>query len=266
MTITAKTNTWILNPKPYPQASLRLFCFPFAGGGAQSFRSWPDALPSSIEVCPVQLPGRESRMKEAPYSNVIPMVEALAEAIRPCLDKPFAFFGHSMGAIIAFELARKIRHDYALLPESLIVSARVAPQLQIPRDPINKLPPAQFLEALKALKGTPKEVLENEAIMELVTPLLRADLAVHEEYEYSKEAPLECPILAFGGLQDTEANRESIDAWREQTAGSFILRMLPGDHFFPVTAQTLFLRMLSQELYQVAKRVAPANSGVPQVA
>jgi medium-chain acyl-[acyl-carrier-protein] hydrolase len=253
-TIAAKANGWILHPKPNAQASLRLFCFPFAGGGAQSFRAWPEALPSAVEACPVQLPGRESRMKEPPFSDVSPMVDALAAAIRPSLDKPFALFGHSMGAIIAFELARRLRRDYKLLPECLIVSARVAPQLHIPRPPINNLPPTEFLEALKAMKGTPKEVLENAELMEVITPLLRADLAVHEEYTYLEDTPLECPILAFGGLQDTEASRQALDAWREQTKANFTLRMLPGEHFFIVTAQTLFLRTLSQELYQIARR------------
>jgi medium-chain acyl-[acyl-carrier-protein] hydrolase len=263
-TIAAKANSWILQPKPNASASLRLFCFPFAGGGAQSFRTWPDALPSAVEVCPVQLPGRELRIKETPFSNVAAMLEPLAAAIRPNLDKPFAFFGHSMGAIIAFELARKLRRDHNLLPECLIVSARVAPHLPIPREPINSLPPAEFIEALKGLKGTPKEVLENKALMEIVTPLLRADLAVHEEYSYSEETRMECPILAFGGLQDTEASRQAIDAWGQHTSNNFVRRMLPGDHFFIVTAQTLFLRTLSQELYPIARKVSGDRSGRPQ--
>lgn len=263
--IASKANSWILQPKPNAAASLRLFCFPFAGGGAQSFRTWPDALPNTVEVCPVQLPGRELRIKEPPFSNVVPMLEPLATAIRPSLDKPFAFFGHSMGAIIAFELARKLRRDHNLLPECLIVSARVAPHLPIPRAPIHNLPLAEFLEALKGLKGTPKEVLENQALMDIVTPLLRADLAVHEAYGYLEETRLQCPILAFGGLQDTEASRQAIDAWQEHTTGGFVRRMLPGDHFFIVTAQTLFLRTLSQELYPIARKAGGAKSGGPEV-
>lgn len=267
MTITGtKVNSWIFYPKPKPTASLRMFCFPFAGGGAQSFRAWPDAVPSSVEVCPVQLPGRESRMKEPAFSSVQAMLDPLAAAIKPSLDKPFAFFGHSMGAIIAFELARKLRRDYNLLPEALIVSARVAPHVPIPRPPINNLPSDDFLKALKGLKGTPKEVLENKALMEVVTPLLRADLAVHEEYRYSEETPLDCPILAFGGLQDTEANRQSIGAWQAHTTRSFLRRMLPGDHFFIVTAQTLFLRTLSQELYPIARKANHSAPGMPQPA
>lgn len=263
-TIGTKANSWILYPKPNPAASLRLFCFPFAGGGAQTFRGWLDAVPNAVEICPVQLPGRESRIKEPPFSSVGSLLEPLATAIKPSLDKPFVFFGHSMGAIVAFELARKLRRDQGQLPESLIVSARVAPHLPIPRAPVNSLPPDDFLEALKALKGTPKEVMENKELMEVVTPLLRADLAIHEDYVYSPEAPLGCPILAFGGLQDTEASRVAIDAWQEHTTKGFIRRMLPGDHFFIVTAQTLFLRTLSQELYPIARKARLTRPEISQ--
>jgi medium-chain acyl-[acyl-carrier-protein] hydrolase len=257
------TNRWILQPKPNPRASLRLFCFPFAGQGALGFRTWPDALPSAVEVCPVQLPGREDRMKEPPFSSVLPLVDSLRTAILPALDKPFAFFGHSMGALIAFELASLLGRDHKLAPECLLVSARVAPSEAIPRARINKLPQAEFLQALGRLNGTPKAVLEDATLMQFITPLLRADLAVHEDYTYTERSPLGCPIVAFGGLQDTEAGRDAINAWQRHTTGEFVLRMVPGDHFFIVTAQSLFLRMLSQELYPLAQKVsvrtAPAS-------
>lgn len=253
----ANANRWIIQPKPNPQSSLRMFCFPFAGGGAQTFRTWHESLPTSVEVCIVQPPGRETRMREAPFSSVSPMVEAMAPAIAPYLDKPFVLFGHSMGAIIAFELARKLRRDHKALPECLIVSARVAPHVPIPRPPIHSLPQAEFIDGLKALNGTPREVLEDEGLMDLITPLLRADLAVHEAYAHIAEAPLKCDILAFGGLQDSEAGREAIASWRDHTEEKFLQRMVPGDHFFINSAQTLFLRMLSGELYQIIRNIKP---------
>jgi medium-chain acyl-[acyl-carrier-protein] hydrolase len=237
-----------------------MFCFPFAGGSAQNFRTWHEGLPPSVEVCAVQLPGRETRMRETPFSNVIPMVEAMIPAINPYLDRPFVLFGHSMGALIAFELARKLRRDHKMLPECLVVSGRGAPHVPIPRAPINNLPQPEFIEGLKQLNGTPKEVLENEVLMQLITPLLRADLAVHEDYVYAEEAPLTCDILAFGGLHDSEVGRDGISAWRGHTEGEFLQRMVPGDHFFIQSAQSLFLRMLSSELYQVIKKIKPATS------
>lgn len=253
-------NRWIFRVKTNPNAVLRMFCFPFAGGSAQSFRNWQEQLPRAVELLPVQLPGREARMRETPFADVGPMVDAMTPALLPLFDKPFVLFGHSMGAIIAFELARKLRRDCNLLPECLIVSARVAPHVRIPREPIHNLPQQEFLEALKALNGTPKEVLEDAALMQLITPLLRADFAVHEKYEYCAESPLECDILAYGGLQDTEALRDGIDAWREHTRGNFVRRMLPGAHFFIVSAQLLFLRMLSSDLYQIVAKVRQAGA------
>src|ERR1022692_4722396 len=261
----AKANHWLMYPRPNPEASLRLFCFPFAGGGAQSFGAWPDGLPATLEVCSVQLPGREQRVKEPPLSDLVCAVDALTLAIIPHLDKPFAFFGHGLGAILAFELARKLRRDYRALPEVLVVSARAAPHLQIPRQHIHDLPDAEFVQALKALHGTPREVLEDAAVTKSTMPFLRADLAMHEKYTYVEEPPLDCDLIAFGGLKDSEANRESLDAWRNHTTNKFVRRLFPGDHFFVVTARTLFLRMFSQELYRIANRVRlqPKKSLLP---
>src|SRR5215471_2589470 len=264
-TTNANLNRWIVQPKPNPQAALRMFCFPFAGGSAQNFRTWHESLPANIEVCPVQLPGRETRMREEPFSSVVPMTDALASAIRSYLDKPFVLFGHSMGAVIAFELARKLRRDHNILPECLIVSARIAPHVPIPRPPINKLPQEQFVEGLKRLDGTPKEVLEDKGLMKLIMPLLRADLAVHEEYAYTPEPPLKCDILAFGGLHDPEASREGVAGWRNHTEGKFLSRMVPGGHFYIQAAQSLFLRLLSSELYQVIRNIKRAEPVTEEV-
>jgi medium-chain acyl-[acyl-carrier-protein] hydrolase len=185
------------------------------------------------------------------------MVEAMAPAIAPYLNKPFVLFGHSMGALVAFELARKLRRDHQTLPECLIVSGRVAPHVAIPRSPLNDLPQAEFVEGLKQLNGTSREVLEDEGLMSLITPMLRADLAVHENYRYTPEAPLSCDILALCGLHDTEAGREGVEAWQSYTDGRFTRRMFPGDHFFIQSAQALYLRMLSSELYQVIRKIKP---------
>ncbi|PYP86710.1 MAG: putative thioesterase [Blastocatellia bacterium AA13] len=252
--MTGKTpNRWVLQSAPKPGARLRLFCLPYAGGGAQIFRGWADGLPAVVEVCPIQLPGRESRMKEERFSQVSPLVQAIVPALLPFLDMPFVFFGHSMGALIAFELARELRRQNRTDPSYLIVSGRGAPQLPLERAAINRLPEPLFIDALKRLNGTPEAVLENPDLMKLVLPLLRSDFSVNEEYSYLEAPPLACPLMAMGGLNDTEASREAIEAWRAQTSGSFIMRMLPGDHFFLTSAQPLFLRILSQELHQLAR-------------
>lgn len=205
-------------------------------------------------------------MREAPFSEVLPMVEAMLPAIVPFLEKPFVLFGHSMGALVAFEVARALRRSHNILPECLIVSGRVAPHVPIPRSPIHNLPKAEFIEGLKALNGTPKEILEDEGLMDLITPLLRADLAVHEAYQHTEEAPLNCDILAFGGLQDAEAGRDTVAAWRDHTQGQFRCRMVPGDHFFINVAQALFLRMLSGELYQIIRNIKPRQAVAQELA
>lgn len=253
MTITALT-TCITCPKPNPQANLRLFCFPYAGGGALSFRSWCDELPLPVEVCPIELPGRGARLMETPFARLDPLVFSLAEAILPKLTKPFAFFGHSMGALVCFELARLLRRDYGLSPVHLFVSGHRAPQLPDPDLPIHALPEQAFLEELRRYNGTPEEVLDNAEFMQLFLPILRADFAAIENYVYVPAPALDCPIDAFGGLQDWKASCDELEPWKEQTNATFSLQMLPGDHFFLHSARSLLLELLSRKLEGIVNR------------
>ena len=248
MTVASVLDSWIACRKPIPQARLRLFCFPYAGGGVSIFRAWSDGLPADVEVCPVQLPGRGTRLMEPPFTRLSPLIQALAEGLFPLLDKPFAFFGHSLGALVSFELARQLRRHYAVQPVRLFISADRAPQIPNRDSPVHSLPEGEFLVELRRLKGTPREVLEDEELRQIMLPLLRADFAVYETYGYLTEPPLNCPISAFGGLQDHRVSRGDLEAWRDQTSVSFSLRMFPGDHFFLNTTQPALLRVLSQEL------------------
>ena len=212
------------------------------------FRTWPDGLPADVEVCPVQFPGRGTRLMETPFTRLSPLVQALAEALAPLLDKPFTFFGHSFGALVSFELARQLRRQSAVQPVGLFVSADRAPQIP-PRDrPMHALPEAEFLAELRRLNGIPGQVLENAELMQIMLPILRADCAAYETYVYRAEPPLSCFISGFGGLQDQRVSRGDLVAWRDQTSVSFSLQMFPGDHFFLNTAQPQLLQVLSQEL------------------
>jgi medium-chain acyl-[acyl-carrier-protein] hydrolase len=242
-------NPWLTIPKPNPNAELRLFCFPYAGGGALTFRSWAfsEIIPK-IEICPIELPGRGMRMKERPFTQMSSLVQAIAPSLLPYLDKPFALFGHSMGGLLSFELARLLRRDYGCSPAHLFVSGRRAPQVPAPDPSIHTLPNSEFLAELRRLNGTPEEVLQNEELMQLLLPTLRADFAVLETYVYTPQSPLNCPITVFGGLQDPEVCCETLEAWREQTRAVFSLQMFPGDHFFLHTAQSLLLQSLNQVL------------------
>jgi medium-chain acyl-[acyl-carrier-protein] hydrolase len=185
---------------------------------------------------------------ETPFTQLSPLVRTLAQALGPLLDKPFAFFGHSLGALVGFELARQLRRQSGVQPIRLFVSANRAPQIPHRDRPIHALPEGEFLAELRRLNGIPGKVLEDVELMQIMLPVLRADFAVYETYVYSAEPPLDCPISTFGGSQDHRVSRGDLEAWRDQTNVSFSLRMFPGDHFFWNTTQSLLLQALSQEL------------------
>jgi medium-chain acyl-[acyl-carrier-protein] hydrolase len=249
MTTTPVFNAWVKCSRPNPQANLRLFCFPYAGGGTWSFRDWSDNLPQTIEVCSIELPGRGTQMKSSPFTQLQPLVGAIADAIHLYLDKPFAFFGHSMGGLVSFEVARLLRKNYGIVPVHLLTSGRRAPQLKPTKPPIHNLPKPDFIKELKALNGTPSEVLNDQELMDLMLPILRADFAVLETYNYTEEQPFSCPISVFGGLQDPEVSHEELEAWREQTSSKFSLHMFEGDHFFIHSTQQMLLKLVSQQLF-----------------
>jgi medium-chain acyl-[acyl-carrier-protein] hydrolase len=248
VTPAADLDSWIAFRKPNKQARLRLFCFPYAGTGAATFRTWSDGLPADVEVCPVQFPGRGTRLQEAPFTRLSPLVRTLAQTLAPLLDRPFAFFGHSLGALVGFELARQLRRQSAVQPVRLFVSAGRAPQLADRHRPLHALPEGEFLAELRRLNGTPGHLLDEMDLMQLMLPVLRADFAAYETYAYSPEPPLGCVITCFGGSQDRRVSRGELEAWRDQTRAAFSLRMFPGDHFFLNAAQPLLLQVLSHEL------------------
>lgn len=242
---------WIQRPKPRPGAVLRLLCIPHAGAGASVYRGWADALPPQVEVCPVQLPGRENRMMERPFDRVGPLVEALADAIQAEDDLPFAVFGHSNGALIGFELARHLRRAGVYGPVHLFASGRRAPDLPNPRPNVAHLPDAEFIADLRDLGGTPEEVLAHPELMRMLLPVMRADTALNEHYAFAEEPPLEAGITAYGGLRDPKATRDDVQAWRRHTAGRFAARFFPGDHFFVTGDRDLVLRTLSADLHDL---------------
>ena len=238
---------WFHAP-PNPAARVRLFCFPYAGGSSVIYRPWSKELPRHIDVVPALLPGRELRVREPAYTTVEPLVDALAREITPLLDKPFAFFGHSMGAIISFELARRLRSERGVEPAHLFISGRRSPQ-EPRRDPyLHDLPDAEFVRELEHLNGTPKEVLAHKELMELLIPMLRADFSVCHTYTYVPGEPLRCPITVLGGTRDEEAPRHELDLWRKETTGDCNIKMLDGDHFFIHQQQTEILRIIETAL------------------
>jgi len=202
-------------------------------------------------VAAIQLPGRAPRFGELLISRMEPLVDELCHAIQASADRPFAFYGHSMGARVAFELARRLRADLLRLPEVLFVSGAPAPHVAIPTL-AHKLPDREFAVLLRELGGTPPEVFDYPALYRVLLPALRADFAVVETCPYRPERPLNCPISAFAGSRDAEVSRPAVAAWEQHTEAIFRLRVLPGDHFFPWSHRAALLKAVSDDLAAVA--------------
>ena len=246
---TSRASPWIVRSRPNPGAALRLLCFPYAGGAAMVFRQWPERLPENVELLAVELPGRGARAKEAPMRVRAELVARMADELP--MQAPFAIYGHSLGAVLGFALARELRRRGKPGPVHLFVSGRRAPELPEPA-PMHQLPDAQFLERLKRLGGIPDAVLAHPELVEYFLPILRADITLVEEEPYRPEPPLECPITALGGDDDEKARLGELTAWGAHTAGAFEHEVFPGGHFFIQTARDVFLGSLSRRLSRVA--------------
>lgn len=224
---------WIQRPAPRTAASLRLFCFPYAGIGASIFRSWAAEFPDNVELCLMQPPGREGRWTEPAFHDVAALADSATEALAAHLTVPFAFYGHSLGALVSFEVVRRLRRQELPLPVHLFVSAHRAPQFPNPHPPMRHLPDHEFIEQIcREYDGIPPAVLENPDLIELMLPSLRADFTAFETYQWNHEAPLALPISAFGGRIDRRVTEAEIGGWRERTNGTFRTQMFDGDHFF----------------------------------
>lgn len=227
----AVTGAWFVTPAANAHCEVRLICFPFAGGGTLTYRGWPGMLDSRVEVVAVQLPGRDRRRAEEPIPSIMSVVVQVADAIEAHLDRPYLLCGHSMGAVLAFEMSRELRRRGLRQPDGVIVSARRAPHLPDPGPVMHTLSDRDFKARLKGMNGTPPEVLESDELMDLVLPMLRADFQACETHEYTDEPPMEYPLLAMGGDADPDVEPESVEAWHRYTTGEFEAVIMRGDHF-----------------------------------
>jgi medium-chain acyl-[acyl-carrier-protein] hydrolase len=242
-------NPWIFCPRPLLSPQFRLICVPFAGRGASVYREWPQLMLPNVEMCALQLPGRENRPKDRPFTRLSEAVQEAAEVLQPYLDVPYALFGHSMGALICFELARTMRRQHRPEPVHFFASGRRAPQLIDPRPHMHPLPNEQFItEMLRRFNGIPSGVLREPELMELLLPMLRADVEMVETYEYAPEAALDCPITVFGGQDDTPARFDELVAWRPHTNHRFQTEIFPGGHFFIQSAQKQIVESVFRQL------------------
>jgi len=229
------------------EKTFRLFCFHYAGSGGSIFRPWTERLSDQVELIAVQLPGRENRLDEPLLHSMELVTSPLADALPPLLDKPFAFFGHSTGAVICFELSRVLRKRSLPEPRLLIVSSQDAPQIK-PAVLRHQLSDAEFIEVIRQCNGTPEVVLRNPALLELLLPRIRADGAVYETYHCEQQQPLDCRIVVFHGFDDHLVSHAGLAAWRAQTRHSFRRYGFPGGHFFVHEAEKEVIEHINREL------------------
>jgi surfactin synthase thioesterase subunit len=262
MTMPADTHPdpWIIRPRPNPRADLRLFCLPYAGGGASTYRAWPAHLPADIEVVAVQPPGREERLREPAFGSAAELSQKLGAVLAPYLDRPFALFGHCMGGLVAFELTRLFRTIGAPSPVHLFVSGHCGPRKVHCFPPLIGLSDDDLLRVLQRLGGAPAGLLADSDDMRLILGPLRCDLAVCEAYRYRAAEPLACPISAFGGILDEVVRRADVLAWEAETCGGFRARMLAGGHFFLNDGRPRLLQAITEDLAPHRARAAVSTS------
>ena len=247
MTLMPPQSSWVTITCPRPAARIRLFCLPFAGGGASRYRDWPRYFPDDVEVVPIQLPGRESRFCEPAIDSVDELADRLVDGIAGYLDLPFAIFGHSMGAFIGFELARRLRR-LGLEPAHFFASGCRAPHLPNRSADRHVLPDSEFVAVLRDLNGIPPDLLENAEFMDLLLPMIRSDFKLAETYRLRRQPPLRCPVSAFGGREDDEVADGDLEAWSHHTTGPFDVHLLSGDHFFVNSSRAELLRLVSLKI------------------
>ena len=242
-------NPWFVSPHINPDAGLRLFLFPYAGGGPAVFGKWSAGIPDNVEMWVAHYPGRGSRHREPSIKELDILVEGLALSIQPLLEKPFAFFGHSMGALVAFELTRHLNQNNLPQPIILFISGCGAPQRSEQRPLIHILPDDEFLLALKQFNGIPVEFLQKPDAMELLLPILRADFQAIENYHFiTRQSKLGMPIIAYGGLEDPRVSQEALEGWTSQTSSSFKSIYFSGDHFFINIAKDEIVLSIAKEM------------------
>lgn len=211
---------------------VRLFCLPYAGAGSSIFGSWPDRFPPSVEIATIQLPGREDRQSEAPFTELEPMVRTITAALRPYLLTPMALFGHCAGALLAYEVAAECRRRFGVQPRHLFLAGQGAPDLPPRNAPVRHLADADFKEQLREFDGFAPEALADDNLMSMLLPCLRADFTLWETYEYRERTPMSCPITTFTGSHDPRTDPADVAAWEKHTTGPFAMRVVEGGHFF----------------------------------
>lgn len=243
------TPQWIAPIRRAPEARWRLLCFPHAGGSGGLFQTWLWRLPPVIELWSANMPGRGVRFGERPLASLEPVADAIAVAVVCEPGAPFAFFGFSMGALIAFEVVRRIQAAGARTPVHLFAAACRGPSLPSRNPNLHDLPTAQMIKKLRELGGTPDAVLSEEALLQQTLPVIRADLELIETYKYAPGPPLDCPITVMGGEDDPMVSPAELQGWVHESMRACRLKLFPGQHFFVSGREAAVMHTIVDALY-----------------
>lgn len=246
--MSSSADKWIRPLSRNPQARLRLFCLPFAGGGTSAYRPWVRQLPPEVDTYAVCLPGREDRIRETPFTRMEPLIAALTDVLLPFLDRPYVLYGHSLGAVIGFELAHALLRAGAREPVRLVFSGRGAPDGPAPQS-LTHLADGPFISALnQRYGGIPQALLNEPELLALFVPVLRADLGILEHYTCRSREPLPYALTVVGGSSDPMVPAAALNDWQRHTRGPFAVHFLEGEHFFIQSNQARWIAFLTAEL------------------
>lgn len=238
---------WLIRYNGDDSSAIRLFCFHFAGGSALAFKSWAQYLPDDVELIAIQLPARDGRYSEPALTDMSQVIAGLIPVIAPYLDKPYIIYGHSLGALIGYELIRTIHKMGLASPKLFVASAHRAPHLVARAKPIYTLSDKEFITKIGRFEGTSKIILENEELMSAFLPRIRSDFQILETYDYQPYVPLDTPILALMGRDDTHVNETELLGWAEHTKKNFRCHFFEGGHFFIKIAEKELLNVINHE-------------------
>ena len=244
---------WVSSRDRVKGARLRLFCLPHAGSGAAAYQSWKRELPPFVEVCAVRLPGRETRLAESPFSDSKLLVQQMTEVLAEDCGMPYAIFGHSMGALLAYEFAQSLRDKGLQQPACLFLSGRIAAHLALRTSPLHELPLDRFLAELEVrYGGLPQELLQDREMLDFYLPILRADLQLIETYQYQVRKPLDCPISVSAGTDDRSIWTEGLLEWQQHTTRKLDVHRFEGGHFYLADkGRPAFMHLLNEKLIAI---------------
>lgn len=245
---TTLKDLWVRTPRKRVRPALRIFAFPYSGANASMFFPWAMIFPDSIEVSAIQYPGHGDRVGESFSTRIDELVIPITQALLPLMDLPFVLFGHSLGALIVFEITRYLQKSGKAMPRWIFLSGHGAPHLPDRNPRIHNLPDEEFIRKIISLGGMEEGIISNNELMELVLPALKADFEVCETYHFNHEKILDCPLSAFGGLEDPYVTKEELYAWKDHTQKEFLVRMFPGDHFYLNNSRHLLIQMMMKDL------------------